>query len=217
MEKKSNKLIAIRKILKSKKPSFLRQDGHKKVRLGRKWRKPKGLQNKMRLHKRGYRRSVSVGYKSPRKVRGLGHFGLKIAYVCNADDMKNVGKGEGIIISATTSTKKRLEIIKIAQSEGIPILNIRDAAGYVKRVEDRIKKKKEEKEKLEKDRKKKEAKQKKEAEDKKKKKQEKQEEKEKETKAEKGIERIAEEETKKAETKKEAEKKEKDRILTKKV
>ncbi len=206
--------VSLRRSLKAKKPRFLRQDGHKKVRLGKKWRKPKGLQNKMRLHKRGYRRSVSAGYKSPRKSRGLDRSGLKIVYVHSAGDLKNITPEHGIVISAGVGIKKRLEIIKQATSMKITIINIKDTAAYVKDAEERIRKKKEEKEKLRKDKKKKEEKQKKEAEEKEKKEKEKE---EKEAREKKSIDRIAEEEEKKTETKKETEKKEKDRILTKKV
>ncbi len=35
------KLLAVRKKLKDKKPNFLRQDGHKVKRLQKKWRQPK--------------------------------------------------------------------------------------------------------------------------------------------------------------------------------
>ena len=54
--------------MKKKKPKFIRQDAHKKGRLAKKWRKPKGLQSKMRLCKKGYRKRISKGYKSPKEV-----------------------------------------------------------------------------------------------------------------------------------------------------
>ena len=57
MEKKD--LLEFRKKIKAKKPNFIRQDAHKKGEIKKKWRRPKGLQSKMRLHKRGYRKSPS--------------------------------------------------------------------------------------------------------------------------------------------------------------
>ena len=44
----TKKLLELRKKIKGKKPNFIRQDAHKHKRLARKWRKPKGIQSKMR-------------------------------------------------------------------------------------------------------------------------------------------------------------------------
>ena len=37
------KMLKLKKEIKKKMPKFLRQDGHKKARLEKKWRRPKGL------------------------------------------------------------------------------------------------------------------------------------------------------------------------------
>ena len=63
--------LALRAQMKGKKPEFIRQDAHKKPGLGWKWRRPKGITSKMRLHLKGYRRIVKKGYRSPKDVRGL--------------------------------------------------------------------------------------------------------------------------------------------------
>ena len=64
-------LLQLRKRIKAKKPNFVRQDSHKQKEVKKKWRKPKGMQSKMRLKKKGYRKSVSIGYGSPKKVNGF--------------------------------------------------------------------------------------------------------------------------------------------------
>jgi large subunit ribosomal protein L32e len=193
MEKKSSNLLETRRHLKRKKPVFLRQDGHKKKKLGLKWRRPKGLHNKIRLNKRGYRRNVSVGFKSPVEVRGLSQTGLQMVVVHNKNELQTITpKTQAIIIGKTVGVRKKLEIIKTSVEKKITILNLKDPLQYVKEVEDRYRKQREEKQQKEKE-----------------KKEEKKPEKKKE---ETTIDTIAEEETKKEE-----EKKEKDRILTKKV
>jgi len=203
MENKSNELL-IRKSSKSKKPQFIRQDGHKKLRLGKKWRKPKGIQNKVRLGIRGYRRLVSVGFKAPASVRGLNKDGLEMIIVKNPAMVESLdATKQGIIISGTVGTKKKLQIIKIAKDKKIEILNI-DGDAFTKKIEDEIKKKQEKK--LKKEKKAKEKK----AEEKKKEQKKKEEEKKEETKT---IESIADEAI---EDKKKKEKKEKDKILTQK-
>jgi len=201
MEKKSK--LESRRLLKKRKPTFLRQDGHKKVKLGQKWRKPKGIQNKMRLHKRGYRRSVSKGFKSPREIRGTSRTGLQIVPVFNMNDIANIdNKVQGALVSSGVGRKIRVDICKFAIEKNITILNIKDPAKFVKETEQEIQKKKEQKKKVsaEKEKKQKE----KEAKAEKKEKEAK-----KEDKAEESI------EDKLEDTKKE-EKKEKDKILTKK-
>ena len=69
-------LLALRKKLKKKKPKFYSQEYHKKIRLGKRWRKPRGTDSKVRLKLKGHVNRVSVGYGSPRKVRGLTRDGL---------------------------------------------------------------------------------------------------------------------------------------------
>lgn len=208
MEKKSNnRALNVRKLLKSKKPKFLRQDSHKKIRIGKKWRKPKGIQNKMRLKKRGYRRSVSVGYKSPRIVKGFDKSGLEIINITNIKLLESIEpKTQGIVISGNIGQKKKVEIITLALEKTITILNIKDPKQYLIDVEQKLSKKKEQKNKIKKDKNKKEEEKKKAAEEKEKKKQEKL---DKEKTDKKSIEKIAKE-TKTKETK------EKEKILIQK-
>jgi len=52
--KNTQNLIEIKKDMKSKKPNFARRNYNTKPRISNGWRKPKGLQNKMRLNKKGY-------------------------------------------------------------------------------------------------------------------------------------------------------------------
>jgi len=200
MEKKSNSPLDIRRLLKRRKPKFLRQDGHKKVRLGNKWRKPKGIQNKVRLSIRGYRRKISVGFKSPRSVRGYDKSGLKSVLVENIKQLQSINpKEEGIVLKRTVGTKNKIIIIKKAEEMEIKVLNIKDTKAYVKTIENNLNKKKTEKEKLKKQKEDKKAKQKKESEKKKKAKKEK----------------TDDEKIKEGKEKKAAEKKEKDKLLIK--
>jgi large subunit ribosomal protein L32e len=201
MEKKSNNnALDARKLLKSKKPTFLRQDGHKKIRLGNKWRKPKGLQNKMRLNKRGYRKSVSVGYKSPRLVKGFDKSGLEIINITKIDLLESVDpKTQGIVISGNIGQKKKIEIVKIAIKKSITILNIKDPEKYITDINEKLSKKKEQKDKSKKVKNKKEEEKKKLAKEKEEKDKKAKEEEKKKT-DDKSIEKIAKE-TKTKETK----------------
>lgn len=141
-------LLKSRKLIKKKKTDFIRQDFHKKIRLKAKWRKPRGLHSKMRLRKRGHRKKVEVGYKSPKEVRGLHSSGLKIKLVNSLKDIKDINKDkEGVIITKGVGLKKKIELIKKIIENRVTILNIKDPKAYLKDIEERLKKKKEEREK----------------------------------------------------------------------
>ncbi|MFH1054383.1 MAG: 50S ribosomal protein L32e [Candidatus Woesearchaeota archaeon] len=196
-------LIQLRKRIKDKKPKFTRQDNHKKPKLGDKWRRPKGIDSKMRLRLKGYKKSPSKGYKSPKAVKGLSKEGLKKILVYTIKDIDPINnEEEGIIISKGVGNKKRIEIIKRANEKKINVLNIKKPLEYVKNVEDNLKDKKESKKK-EKDKK----------EEKEKEKEKKAKEKEKKDKAEskdKGTDELADkikEEERKRNEKKELDKK----------
>ena len=141
MEKK----LLHRRKLKAKKPKFLAQDVHKKKRLKEKWKRPKGLQSKMRLQKKGHRKLVSVGWKSPKEVRGLSREGLEQIRVENIKALENINpKTQGIIISSKLSIKKKYEIILEAEKKGIVVLN-RNVKALKERLELKIKAKTEKK------------------------------------------------------------------------
>ena len=143
----SKKLLELRKKIKSKKPKFIRQDAHKHSKLSKSWRRPKGLQSKMRLHKKGYRTSVSTGYSSPAEVRGLHSSGLKIVLVSSLKEMEKINPEEGVLISSKIVIKKKIEMIKKAKEKNIKILNKKDSEKWLAESESKIAKRKEDKKK----------------------------------------------------------------------
>jgi len=198
------KLLAHRKTLKAKKPSFIRESFLKRKRLALKWRRPKGLHSKMRHGFKGHRKTIKVGYKSPVLVRGLTRSGLKIVYVSNIKELEKVDKGkECVIIKKTVGLKKMIELLKKAKELSLAVSNVKDIKEFLIKAEEMLKKKKEEK------KKRLEEKKKKEKEKEKKKEEKKEKEKKKEETADELAERVKKEE--------EEQKKEKDKVLTKKA
>ena len=57
---------------------FKRKDLHKKKRLPDKWRKPKGITNKMGLKRKGHKVKVSPGFGTKNSDKGTHRSGLKI-------------------------------------------------------------------------------------------------------------------------------------------
>lgn len=140
------KLIDFRKLKKAKKPTFIRQDAHKKKKLEQKWIRPRGHHNKIRWRLKGYRTIPQVGFGSPDEFRGLHKSGLKKTIVNNPAQLKLLNsKLEGAVIGATVGARKRVEIIKKAAELNIKVLNIRNTEDYVKQIESKFAKKQEEK------------------------------------------------------------------------
>lgn len=184
----TKELLQVRKRIKAKKPTFVKQDTHKKKRIRPRWGKPRGWQSKIRLHKRGHRRSVTPGYGSPTQVKGLHPSGLEPIEVNTQGDLKQLDpEKQGIVISRSVGMRKKIILAEKAKEAGLKILNLKDPDSLVKKFQERIAKKKEAQTKKDK---------KKQA--------------EKKTKESKKSEQLSEEEKKKQE------KLEKDKLLTKK-
>ena len=116
--------LKLRTKLKRKKPDFLRQSVKNVKRVGHKWRKPKGIQSKLRMHKisRGF--IPNIGYGSPKAVRNLHPSGLEDVLVYNVNDLQTLdAKKQACRIASNVGRKKRLEIIKKASEMKIKILN----------------------------------------------------------------------------------------------
>ena len=188
-------LLELRKRIKNKKPDFIRQDAHKKKRLGKKWRKPKGLQSKIRLRLKGRAKHVSGGYRSPRKARYLHKSGLWQCVIKSTKDLERLdSKKSCLIISSSLGNKKRIVILKKAREQGFNVLNFNNPDEFIKKTEDRINLKRRKKEEEEKKAKAKKS----------------------EKKGEKLAEKVKGKGSQRSEDKKEVEKKEKDKVLTKK-
>ncbi len=116
--------IHLRKEIKSRKPSFTRQEGFRYKRLGNKWRKPKGLHSKMRKSLKYRPPMVKVGYRGPKATRGFHPSGFREIMVHNLKDMDKINpKLEAARIAHSVGMKKRIEIEEKADEKKIRILN----------------------------------------------------------------------------------------------
>ena len=208
----TKELLEKRRNLKRKKPNFIRQDAHKKKRLGTGWRKPKGSDSKMRVSRRGYKRSVRIGWGSPLAVKGSDRAGMMPVIVDNVTALQKINpKNEIAVLSSGIGAKKKMAIVEKAMNNKIQISNCKDPEKFLKDIKEQFDNKKKEKEKLKEKREKKKEETKKEA-AKKKEEEKAKEEKEKKEAAAMSPEQKAEKEKQDQEEKME-EKKEKDKLL----
>jgi len=118
------KALKIREQLKKKKPDFVRQESWRYTRLKKNWRRPKGLDNKMRRNIKGWPATVNTGYRSPKKARHLHPSGYEEVIVRNVDDLENINSTfQAARIAHTVGMKKRAQILLKAKEKGIHVLN----------------------------------------------------------------------------------------------
>jgi large subunit ribosomal protein L32e len=119
------RLLTLRETQKRRQPAFTRLESWRYKKLKAVWRKPKGIDNHMRLKKKGWPKSVSVGYRSPKKIRGLHPSGFDEILVHNIKDLDAIQPQQAIRISQTVGRRKRAEIVDKAQELAIHVLNKR--------------------------------------------------------------------------------------------
>ena len=118
------RLLKVRKEKKNKKPDFIRQESWRYIRIKKNWRRPRGIDSKMRLKKKGWPKSPNSGYGSPRNVRGIHPSGFRDILINNLLDLEKINsKREAARISRVVGKRKRQKIIERADALGIKILN----------------------------------------------------------------------------------------------
>jgi len=120
------RLLRLRERMKRKRPRFVRQESWRYVRVKESWRRPRGIDSKMRLKVKGWPRCPEVGYRGPRAVRGLHPSGFEEVIVHNVGELQKVDpERQAVRIAHTVGGRKRAEIIAEAERLGIVVLNPR--------------------------------------------------------------------------------------------
>lgn len=118
--------------------AFQRHDAHKQAKLRRSsYRKPRGLQNKMRLAKRGYRRAISPGFGAPRSEKRHGVVVSTLKELSQLDP-----KGQAAIIGRVGNRRREL-LLREAKKRSLTVFN-HDVDETLKRIDENVKKRKEE-------------------------------------------------------------------------
>jgi large subunit ribosomal protein L32e len=126
-EKTTKKALKLQKRIKQKKPKFARPESWRYVRIKENWRRPRGLDHKMRIKYDGWPPAVDVGYRTPKGTRGLHPSGYREVLAHNVEELKRIDpKTQVLRIAHTVGRRKRAKILAEAKKKRISVLNVRE-------------------------------------------------------------------------------------------
>jgi large subunit ribosomal protein L32e len=131
------RLLEVRRKIKARTPEFRRFESWRFVRIHEPWRKPKGVDNHMRLSVNGWPHLVKIGYRVPKQVRDLHPSGLRDVLVHNLVELESLTPSvDAARFAAGVGRRKRVELAKRAKELGIRVLNGRNLLTGTKQTEE---------------------------------------------------------------------------------
>lgn len=126
--KTGKEALRLRQRIKRGKPNFVRPESWRYVRIKPSWRRPRGLDHKVRIEYAGWPPGVSIGYRGPKGTRGLHPSGYEEVLVYNPEELRNIdAKTQVARIAHTVGRRKRAMIFAEAKKKKIVILNTKES------------------------------------------------------------------------------------------
>lgn len=124
LSEETEEALGKRRRQKRNRPSFKRQDHHKKKRVPTSWRRPQGSHSKRRKQVKGKGATAGVGHRSPTEARGLHPSGFEEVLVHRPEDLDGLDADtQAVRIAGGVGGRKRERIEERALDEEIRVLN----------------------------------------------------------------------------------------------
>jgi large subunit ribosomal protein L32e len=144
MNSEISRLLEVKKKINKKRPNFIREGSQNSVRIGKKWRKPRGLHSKMRHQAAGHRARVKTGFMSPSKTRNLDKDGFCLVLVDKIDQIDKLDpKVHKLILSSKLGKKKLLVFLEKSHEKGFKISFFKDPIKKMEEIKANFKKEQE--------------------------------------------------------------------------
>ncbi len=121
----NKKLLSLRKAIKTGKPNFERQAANNYPQFKGKWRRPRGIHNKMKNCIKGNKCMPAIGYGSPKSVIGLTPKGMVPVLVSNVNDFEGISDECVAVISASVGMRKRIFLLNFALDKKIHVAGVK--------------------------------------------------------------------------------------------
>merc|ERR1712168_159870 len=122
----NNQLTMVKKLVKKRVKKFIRHQSDRYVKVKQSWRKPKGIDNRVRRRFKGQYLMPNIGYGSNKKTKHICPDGFKKFLVHNVKELEVLmmqNKTFAAEIAHDVSSKKRKTIVERAQQLSIRVTN----------------------------------------------------------------------------------------------
>ena len=117
-------LLKLRKEISKRRPKFKAYESWRYKRVKSRWRKAQGIDSSVRKKEKGVIKSPNIGYRGPKKVRGLHPTGLEEVLIQNIADLEKINRRKQIIkIASSIGAKKKRIILDLADEKRILVSN----------------------------------------------------------------------------------------------
>ncbi|MFW9994618.1 MAG: 50S ribosomal protein L32e [Candidatus Odinarchaeota archaeon] len=121
-KKELKRLMRLKKKQKQKMPTFRASESWRLKRVKERWRRPRGVDNKMAEKRQGWPVLVSVGYGTP--LKHLHSSGREEVLVHNINDLDLIDPAQQVVrIGGNVGKKKKKDIMDQADIYGLTVLN----------------------------------------------------------------------------------------------